>query len=92
METMNTMNTLDARNSFSDTLRKAQRSPVRITKRGKPIAVVMSVEDYEATEALKARLLEEAIAEAREDLANGRILDADQVFDELEAGLVDSSD
>lgn len=86
---METINTLDARNSFSDTIRRAQRSPVRITKRGKAVAVVMSIEDYEATEELKMRLLEEAIAEAKDDLANGRVLDADKVFDELEAGLFD---
>ena len=84
---METINALDARNSFSNTIRKAQRAPVRITNRGKAVAIVMSVEDYEATEELKMRFLEEAIAEAKEDLVNGRVRDADEVFDELEAGL-----
>ena len=89
---METINTLDARSSFNDTIRKAQRALVRITKRGKAVAVVMSIEDYKATEELKMRLLEEAIAEAKEDLANGHVLDADKVFDELEAGLFDEFD
>ena len=86
---MDTINALDAKNSFGETLRRAQRSPVRITRRGKAVAVVMSIEDYEAAEELKLRFLKQSIAEALDDLDNGRVMDADRFFEDLDAGKFD---
>ena len=39
--------TADAKNRFDALLKKAQENPVAITKQGKPVAVVVSAQDYE---------------------------------------------
>jgi len=37
----------DAHNRLSALLKTAQKSPVRLTSRGKPVGVLLSFEDYE---------------------------------------------
>lgn len=86
---METINILDNKSFLGDTIRRAQRAPVRITERGEAVAVIMSMEDYEAAEELKRRFLREAVASGLDDLDNGRIVDADSFFDDLEAGKFD---
>jgi prevent-host-death family protein len=86
---LETISALDAKNNFGDTIRKAQCSPIHITKHGKAIAVVMSIEDYEATEDLKLRFLQESITEGLKDLDNEQVADADRFFNDLEAGKFD---
>jgi prevent-host-death family protein len=70
-------------------LLKAQRAPIQINKNGKPVAVVISVEEYESIEALKLRVLQSRAAQAKADIAAGNLVDGDAFFDELEAGLHD---
>jgi PHD/YefM family antitoxin component YafN of YafNO toxin-antitoxin module len=41
----------------------AQREPVTIRKKGRAVAVMMSVQDFEAQEAMKLKLLQQAIDE-----------------------------
>ena len=42
---MRTISSVDAKNRFGQLLDAAQRAPVAVTKKGRPAAVVMSVED-----------------------------------------------
>lgn len=44
---MKIMTSVEARNRFSELLVTAQREPVTITRRGRTVAVVLSVEDME---------------------------------------------
>ena len=44
---MRTISSVDAKNRFGQLLDAAPRAPVAVTKKGRPAAVVMSVEDYE---------------------------------------------
>jgi len=44
--TMQTMTSLDAQNQFGTLIDASQRQPVTVTRRGRPVAVVMSYEDY----------------------------------------------
>lgn len=37
----------DAHNRLSALLKKAQKSPIRLTSRGKPVGVLLSFDDYE---------------------------------------------
>ena len=46
---MLTMTSLAAQNQFGTLLDTAQRQPVKVTRHGRPVAVVMSYEDYQAT-------------------------------------------
>ena len=60
----------EAKTQFGDMLLKAQREPVQISRNGKPVAVVISAEEYQAIEAMKQQFLQEKIARARNDIAN----------------------
>ncbi len=86
---MQALSANDAKTQFGDMLMKVQRAPVQINKNGKPVAVVISVEEYESMEALKLRLLQSRAAKAKDDIRDGHTVDGEQFFDELEAGKYD---
>lgn len=44
---MRTITAYEAKNRFGQLLEAAQREPVAVTKQGRPVSVVLSVEDYE---------------------------------------------
>lgn len=46
---MLTMTSLAAQNQFGALIDTSQRQPIAITRRGRPVAVVLSYEDYQAT-------------------------------------------
>ncbi|MDI9223822.1 type II toxin-antitoxin system Phd/YefM family antitoxin [Pantoea sp. EA-12] len=73
----------EAKTQFGDMLLKAQREPVQISRNGKPVAVVISAEEFEAIEAMKQQFVQDKIARAREDIANGRLTDGDTFFNQL---------
>ncbi len=45
---MLTMTSLAAQNQFGTLIDASQRQPVAVTRRGRPVAVVLSYEDYKA--------------------------------------------
>lgn len=49
---MKTFAASEAKNEFGRLLDTAQREPVTIEKKGRPVAVVLSLEEYERLEAL----------------------------------------
>jgi prevent-host-death family protein len=62
---MHIIHATDAKNNFGYMLDTAQREPITIEKKGRPVAVVLSVDDYTRLEAfeeeiwvLKAKLSE----------------------------------
>ncbi len=76
----------EAKTHFGEMLLKAQRAPVQINKNGKPVAVVISVDEYESIEALKLQLLQSHAIQANIDIKAGDLVDGETFFDELEAG------
>lgn len=72
---METLTALEAKNTFGDTLRKAQQAPVQITRNGRPIAVLMSIENYRTTEDFKMQALRDRIARAEEEIKEGKFVD-----------------
>ncbi len=76
----------DAKTQFGDMLMKVQRAPIQINKNGKPVAVVISVDEYQSIEALKLRLLQAKAVKAIEDINIGNTVDGEQFFSELESG------
>lgn len=86
---METIAAREAKISFGDTIRRAQRAPVQITNHGQPVAVVMSMEDYRMAEEFKVQYLREKLARGCADVEAGRIFDVDEVFDEVLAGNYD---
>lgn len=83
---MDALSANEAKTQFGDLLLKAQRAPIQINKNGKPVAVVISMEEYESLEALKLRLLQSRVAQAKVDIAAGNLVDGETFFSELESG------
>ncbi len=81
---MDVLTANEAKTQFGDLLLKAQRSPVQINKNGKPVAVVISMDEYESLEALKLRLLQSRVAQAKIDIGAGDTVDGELFFDGLE--------
>lgn len=57
---MQTYTSTDAKREFGEVLIRSQRSPVRVTRNGKPIAVIISTTEYEdiKRQLLVAKLIE----------------------------------
>jgi len=83
---MNTLTANEAKTHFGELLLNAQRAPIQISKNGKPVAVVISADEYESMEALKLRLLQARATQAITDISMGKLVDGDAFFDELDAG------
>lgn len=73
----------EAKREFGDLILKAQTEVVRISRNGKPVAAVISNEEFEQYQAFKEQQLKAAIEEGMADLEAGRIQDGDTVFAEL---------
>jgi prevent-host-death family protein len=80
---METVSSVDAKNSFGDVVMKAQQEPVCISKNGKPAAVMMSMNEYESIRALREQLLHQRLDQALEDVKSGRVRDGMEVHAEL---------
>ena len=76
----------EAKTHFGDMLLRAQRAPIQINKNGKPVAVVISAEEYESIDVLKLRLLQSRAMQAKADIESDNLVDGESFFDELEAG------
>lgn len=63
----NTMSASDAKNNFGDLLEDARKNPITIERNGRPVAVVISAEEFERMEAMEdaywGRQAEEAVKE-----------------------------
>ncbi len=86
---MDTLSANEAKTHFGDLLIKAQRAPIQINKNGKPVAVVVSAEDYESMESLKLRLIQARARQAEVDIKAGNLLDGEAFFDDIENDLHD---
>lgn len=60
---MKTLSSLIAQNQFGALLDLAQREPVTITRRQRPIAVLMSMEDYQKRDLYLSATVAKAISE-----------------------------
>jgi len=60
----------EAKTHFGEMLLNAQRGPVQINKNGKPVAVLVSYDEYEDIEALKLGMLQSRASRAKDDIAN----------------------
>ena len=72
-----------AKSNFGELLDTAQREPVTIEKQGRPVAVVVSIEDYKASELLKIEALNRDLQIGIDEADAGKLLDADEVFKEI---------
>ena len=80
---MRSMAALEAKNRFGELLDAAQREPVTIEKHGRPVAVMVSAEEYGEIEALKLASLRREIRKGLDDIEAGRTVDGAEAFAEL---------
>lgn len=80
---MRTLTANDAKRNFGELLLSAQREPVKISKNSKDTVVVMSIQDFEELEAMKADYLKHCFESAQNDLANGNIVDGENFLNSL---------
>jgi prevent-host-death family protein len=70
---MEICNASDAKREFGEILLKAQKEPIGINKNGKPVAVMLSVSEYEELQFLKAQWLKSELQKGLDDLQAGRV-------------------
>ena len=73
----------DAKNRFGQMLDAAQRGPVSIEKHGRPVAVVISQEEYERMQALKIASLHQELQTGLDDVLAGRLVDGEAALTDL---------
>ena len=77
---METLTSNQAKTQFGDLLLKVQRAPVEISRNGKPVAVMISADDYSAMEPLKMELLRQSLKRGLADFAEGKFHDGDSAL------------
>lgn len=78
---MRTISAIDAKNRFGQLLDAAQREPVTVTKKGRPAAIMLSVEDYERIRGAARRRLLGTIEQTQQDAAAAGL--TEDVLDQL---------
>lgn len=78
---METCNASDAKREFGEMLLKVQKEPIGIHKNGKPVAVMLSISDYEELQSLKEQQFIEALQKGLADLQAGKVKDGQAVMD-----------
>lgn len=86
---MYTLSANEAKTQFGDMLLKAQRNPIQINKNGKPVAVVISIDEYESIETFKLRFLQLRFAQAKKDIEMDNTVNGEMFFNELLSGKYD---
>lgn len=80
---MKSLTANEAKTHFGELLLKAQKEPVQISRNGKAVAVVISMDEYDAIDKLKLKLLKLRAAEADNETS---LVDGNSVFNDLMAG------
>jgi prevent-host-death family protein len=88
---MRSVSSGDAKNRFGELLDTAQREPVTIEKHGRPVAVIVSAEEYETIEAMKLDALRTKVQRGLADAEAGRLTSSEDVFVDLDA-MIDRAD
>ena len=83
---MITMAAREAKNRFGHLMDQAQQEPVTIEKNGRPVAVVLSIKEYQHSEQLKLAKLQQDLDEGVAQADKGKLLDGEDVFQELLKG------
>mgnify|MGYP001547383608 FL=1 len=81
---MKTIPAGEAKNRFGVLMDTAQREAVTISKKGRPAAVVMPMQEYEEYQALKLERLRREIKIGLDQIERGEVSDGEAFFEELE--------
>ena len=81
---MKTIPAGEAKNRFGVLMDRVQREAVTISKKGRPAAVVMPMQEYEEYQALKLERLRREIKIGLDQIERGEVSDGEAFFEELE--------
>ena len=80
---MKILNASDAKREFGEVLLKAQKEPITINKNGKPVVVVVSIDEYEKMLDSKEKQLIAEVQKGITDVEQGRVSSALRAFKNL---------
>ena len=80
---MENINASDAKREFGELLLKAQQAPVGISRNGKPVAVMVSVDQYQQLESFREERLKAMLESGIAELAEGKVRDGRAVIKKL---------
>ena len=78
-----------AKTTFGALLEKAQREPLAISKKGRLVAVLMSMDEFETHQRLKLENLRREVQAGLADLKDGRVVDGAKAFEAIDRELGD---
>ena len=79
----------EAKTNFGALLDKVQREPLTITKKGRPVAVLMSMDEFETHQRLKLEKLRREVQAGLADLEAGRVVSGAEAFEAMDRVLGD---
>ena len=85
----NSIPAAEAKTNFGALLEKVQREPITISKKGRPVAVLMSMEEFETHQQLKLERLRREVQAGLADLEAGKVVSGADAFAAADRDLED---
>jgi len=79
----------EAKTNFGALLEMVQREPLTISKKGRPVAVLMSMDEFEAHQRLKLEQLRREVRAGLADLEAGKVVSGAEAFEAMTRELGD---
>ena len=79
----------EAKTNFGALLEKVQREPLMISKKGRPVAVLMSMDEFETHQRMKLEQLRREVRAGLADLEAGRVVGGAEAFAAMDRELGD---
>jgi prevent-host-death family protein len=77
---MITITSTEAKTHFGSILDQVQHEPIRIEKKGQPVAIIMSESEYETYEALKLAVLQSDLKAGITQAEQGLLISSEEAF------------
>lgn len=87
--TTNAIPAAQAKTNFGALLEKVQREPLTISKKGRLVAVLMSMDEFETHQRLKLEQLRREVQAGLADLKAGNVIDGAEAFEAIDRELGD---
>ena len=79
----------EAKTNFGTLLEMVQREPLTISKKGRPVAVLISMDEFEAHQRLKLEQLRREVEAGLADLGAGKVVSGTEAFEAMTRELGD---
>ena len=79
----------EAKTNFGALLEMVQREPLTISKKGRPVAVLISMDEFEAHQRLKLEQLRREVHAGLADLEAGKVVSGAEAFEDMARELGD---